>query len=401
MKLSKDLMRKIERDAVTVLKRRDLRKTKPNIYLHVEELPAKKRLRSPLKDIQIPRKSALVFADLAPEYNWGHPCKHILYDTNTGKPYKEIDGEFPPKDFFKEPKKFKPIKRPQKRVDVVKKRRIKARKIEPLKVRYVTGIKHFLLKFIGNRYAILFAGMAHNRHTNDLEFLYRTLVDIYNYDPANIYVLNYDGTINYQDPPDEGIENWPGDDTAYQMPVNDQGSKTALEATFDDLATKLKSNDTLFIHTNNHGGGPPNEDEATLCCFPDWDAMTVTEFAAKLAELPKFLSLIVMMEQCHSGGFQQPIIDNSPATHTHFAAACEEDRSSIGGPDFDPFALDWIAAVTGQYPDEDGLEQEVDTSADGRISVFEAYVYANDVKHAFDTPVSDDKPNDCGKKLFL
>ena len=63
--------------------------------------------------------------------------------------------------------------------------------------------------------------------------------------------------------------------------------------------------------------------------------------------------------------------------------------------------MDWIAAVTGQYPDEDGLEQEVDTSEDGRISVSEAHVYANNVKDPFDTPVSDDKPDNIGDKLFL
>ena len=400
MKLSKELMGKIERDAKNNLKRKKLLK-RANIYLHVEELPAKKKLRSPLKDLDIPRKSALVFADLAPEFNWGHPCKHMLYDTDKGRLYKEIDAEFPPTEFFKRTDKFRAIQMPIKPRAPVKLRRSRLKPLPSISKRYLEAIKKVLVGFRGIRYAILFAGMSHNRHTNDLEFLYRTLVDIYNYNPANIYVLNYDGTINYQEPPDEGIGNWPGDNTAYQMPVNDQGTKAALEATFDDLATKIRQVDSLFIHTNNHGGGPPNIDEATLCCYPDWDAMTVTEFAAKLAELPAFKTLIVMMEQCHSGGFQNPILTNSPATNTHFAAACEENKSSIGGANFDPFALDWIGAITGQYPDAEGLDQEVDTSEDGRISVTEAFIYANDVKHNFDTPVTDDQPNDIGKKLFL
>ena len=123
MKLSKGIMRKIERDAKSILKRRDLRKKKADLYIHVDEIPAKKTLRSPQKDIKITRKTALVFADLAPEYNWGHPCKHIFYDAKTGERYKEEDAEFPPVEFFEEKKKYKPVKKPRKRIDVVKKRR--------------------------------------------------------------------------------------------------------------------------------------------------------------------------------------------------------------------------------------------------------------------------------------
>jgi len=74
-----------------------------------------------------------------------------------------------------------------------------------------------------------------------------------------------------------------------------------------------------------------------LCTYSGADYYA-SDFGAKLAELPKFLHLVVMMEQCHSGGFNQPILDNSPATHTSVASACLEPNNSIGGAHFDPFA---------------------------------------------------------------
>jgi len=108
-----------------------------------------------------------------------------------------------------------------------------------------------------------------------------------------------------------------------------------------------------------------------------------------------------MMEQCHSGGFVTPIVNNTPAMATHVAAACEELKSSIGGADFDPYALDWIAAVTGSYADGSGLHLVVDSNADGRISMSEAFIYADADKDPYDTPVSDEKPAGYGDHIFL
>jgi hypothetical protein len=44
------------------------------------------------------------------------------------------------------------------------------------------------------------------------------------------------------------------------------------------------------------------------CCYPNWDSLGVAAFTNKLAELPRFRCLMVMMEQCHSGGFNSSVI---------------------------------------------------------------------------------------------
>ncbi|MBS0423729.1 MAG: hypothetical protein JSR71_04715 [Proteobacteria bacterium] len=72
-----------------------------------------------------------------------------------------------------------------------------------------------------------------------------------------------------------------------------------------------------------------------------------SDFANTLATLPKHYCMMVMMEQCHAGGFNAPILAKSPATNTSVSSACLELNNSIGGAQFDPFARDWIAAIAG------------------------------------------------------
>ena len=157
------------------------------------------------------------------------------------------------------------------------------------------------------------------------------------------------------------------------------------------------ANDLLLIHTNNHGGH--NGTESYLCTYSGDDYLA-SDFAAKLATLPKFYTLVVMMEQCHSGGFNVPILAHSPATYTSVSSACEELRSSIGGADFDPFARDWIAAMTGHTPYGGPLASNPDTDGSSKVSAREAHNYAVAVKNPYDTPVYGESSASAGN-VFL
>lgn len=386
MKIRSDVLAKIKEQSLRQLNVNDRKRR--NIYIDNEQLPAGKVLVAGHQRMELTRDTALVFEDLAPQFNWGHPCRYILHDPNSGEPYDSVTAEFPPN--LKEPREslqifHEPVKQINRLQEKIKKPAV------------AVGLINALTNALGTRYAVLVSGASNNRHVNDVEFLYRTLIDVYGFDPANINVLNYDGTIDYSGGP-HPVGNWPGDNTAYRMVVNDQGTKSAFEDVLDNLKTNLKLEDLLFIHMNNHGGHDGTE--SYLCTYSGADYLA-SDFAAKLATLPKFATLAVMMEQCHSGGFITPIIDNTPALATHVAAACREDRSSIGGADFDPFALDWIAAVNGTYADGTGLHLVVDSNGDGRISMSEAFTYADADKDPYDTPVSDDKPAGYGDYIFL
>jgi hypothetical protein len=95
-----------------------------------------------------------------------------------------------------------------------------------------------------------------------------------------------------------------------------------------------------------------------------------------------------MMEQCHAGGFNAPILAKSTASATSVATAATEPNVSWGSADghWDCFARDWIAAQLGHDPYGAALACNADADGDGRIQAEEAYGYANAVHYSGDTP---------------
>ncbi len=348
------------------------RRQRTNLYLDERTYRAGETIGPPRLEIVARKASVLVFADDEPQANFGHACRYLLYDAKTGQFDHQVATEFPP--FTKAPpKSLKAFHEP---------------------IQFVAKPNLFRLRPYwrcpivfpdGTRYAILYAGMSNKRHLNDMEFLYRTLIDLYGFDPDNIYALSYDGTLNTQD----GVQTkWPGDDTNYRIQITGQGTQSALESAIDDLKKRLKTRDLLLIHTNNHGGYDGTPGTANLCTYPNWDGYYAQDFANKVGELPKFQKLIVMMEQCHAGGFNGPILAKSPADATSVASAATEPNNSYVSADlnWDPFARDWIAAQAGHDPFGGALASNPDSNGNGRIEAEEAYAYANLVKDPRDTP---------------
>ncbi|MCK4637998.1 MAG: hypothetical protein KAT33_01120, partial [Bacteroidales bacterium] len=289
MKIKNEIKSKIKKEVLSGLKRMNCQKDF-NIYLKNDIIDTGVKMNAGLQKIDIPKKTAFVLIDEAPTLNWAHPCEHILCDSETGEIYNRIKASFPPSEFMRNPESFEDIHTPVKRKNVLKDRKLSTSPIP--------AITNALNNARGDRYAILFSGESDNRHVNDMEFLYRTLIDIYGFDANKITVLNHDGTLNYNGGP-KPVNNWPGDNTAYQMPVDDEGTGVALENALDDLKTELKKDDFLFIHSNNHGYGPPDPlyPISGLCAYKNigWVEYSSTAFGNKLAELPEFAVLMVMM----------------------------------------------------------------------------------------------------------
>lgn len=363
-----DIFEKVQKNARETLRYNKAQAS--NLFIQKEILPQGHVIEAQHEEIPLKQNTVMVFSDDAPLYNWAHPCRYMLYDEKDGELYEEVKANFPPY-LIKPPETYEAFHEPVRWPDTDL--------LKPIipKLRFVWRVPK------GKRYAVLFSGASNNRHVNDLEFLYRTLIDIYNFPSRNIFVLNYDGTINYSRGP-KPVVNWPGDSTAYRMRVNGQGTKSEMEGVFNALKTRLSSDDFLLIHTNNHGGH--NGTESYLCTYSG-SSYLASDFAAKLGELPQIRCLMVMMEQCHSGGFNAPIIASSPSSGTSVASACEEHRSSIGGANFDPFARDWIAAVNDADPYGTALASNPDTDGSGKVSAKEAFDYADSIHHSYDTPV--------------
>jgi len=152
------------------------------------------------------------------------------------------------------------------------------------------------------------------------------------------------------------------------------------------LKGKLRSDDSLFIHTNNHGDNSNNQ--SFLCAYPNWGQYWASDFCNDLGSLPAYQSLLVMMEQCNSGGFNSPVLASSTAKNTSIASAAIASQSSYASPDgnWDSFARDWIAAQAGHDPYGASLASNPDTDGDGVIEAEEAFSYALSVQNPSDSP---------------
>ena len=254
------------------------------------------------------------------------------------------------------------------------------------------------------RYAILFSGMSFRRHVNGLEFCYRTLVDHLGFAPDNVRVLNYDGSPHaFGDDEGESCGVWPGDGTSYRMVVNAEGSRAAFRDALAAIGAKLTANDQLFINTTGHGGHHGHGRGPDLVTYPYCERFRCRDFCAELAKLPPHRSLVVLMAQCFSGGFNQAVLDASRAAATFIAAAtAEQGQSFMSFEDrnWDAFQRNWIAALAGR--DVDGAAAVgIDASRAGsrRISVREAFDYASGCPGSspYDSPECAARPETAGE----
>ncbi|MCD4706545.1 MAG: hypothetical protein K8S62_02265 [Candidatus Sabulitectum sp.] len=374
-------------------------RTDENFLMYLDRQVFKKgsELDIVTKKIKFAQPTNVVFVDEAPMMNFAHPCNYLLYNASTGEFIKKVDAEFP-YFMFDKPDSIELFRTCRNIEALRRKKRIRVQ-LDPGKLSAYRKLAPFPLKFsvTGTRYAILFSGASNGRHVNDMEFLYRTLLDVYGYDPANIFVLNHDGTLNYntmswETPPADGFG---PDGSAWRMTVNGAGNRTDFQSVIATLAAKIKWSDCLLIHANNHGGWNSTAGDGYLCT--QGSSFYAADFAADLATLPKFKSLLVAMEQCHAGSFMQPIMNNSPADKTVFQAAVPWNGSSAGSWPFDPWAEMWISAMAGVRGDGSALAISPDDNLDSLISSWEAYDYAI----AIDNPVMDESSVDLSKSIFL
>jgi hypothetical protein len=342
--------------------------------LHVDEriYEAGETIGPPFQRIVAQRPSILVFADDDPHANFGHDCRYLLYDAETGEFQREAPARLPP---YVVPKAvtLRPFHAPVRFVET------------PNLFHVWPDFRCPVLVPANNRYAIMFSGMSGKAPLNDMEFLYRTLIDVYSFDPSNIYALHYDGSFGSWDGP---ATVWPGDGTVYRIRLTGPGTRVAFENAIDELKGKLRRDDVLLLHTNQCGDWDPKSGTACLYTYPNFDLYDANALATKLGELPRFGQLCVMVGQCSSGGFSSPIIAHSTADATSVACAAAEQNAAFPSPDgnWGRFALDWIAAQAGHTPFGTALAFSADFDADGQIEAEEAFGYANAVTDPGDTP---------------
>jgi hypothetical protein len=250
------------------------------------------------------------------------------------------------------------------------------------------------------RYAILFSGMSFRRHVNGMEFCYRTLVDRLGFARENIHVLSYDGSLRSSREPDEvaPLTVWPGDQTPYRLQVTGEGTRVAFQSALQTVGSKLERDDQLFINTTGSGGNHGNCRGPDLIVYPNALRYRCRDFCADLATLPPHRSLIVLMAQCFSGGFNKPILDASQAASTFIASAADETNPSFALPDdlnWDSFQRNFITALGGYDVDGMAHSHRDNLRMSRWITVGEAFKSAvtAPIRSPYDSPVCAARPD--------
>lgn len=266
-------------------------------------------------------------------------------------------------------------------------------KINPL-------ICHLSTTIASNHYALLFSGgvnaaNAHARYWNDLKYMYQTLKKA-GYSDDKIVVVYKDGN--------------PGDATG-EVIVDYPASIAGVDNAFAFLAGKLDGNDQLFFFATNHGGGyhvaegvnygglsdsdgdeiDAQRKDETIYYYNEAGQIADDLLKTKINSLGVGV-LIAVLEPCFSGGLLRDLSGDKRIICT---AANEFEFSwSRAGGLYDEFSYHFTAALNGNTPE--GGVVNADLDGDGKISIYEAYRYAQWNDTAAEHPQYDDNGNQIG-----
>jgi hypothetical protein len=176
--------------------------------------------------------------------------------------------------------------------------------------------------------------------------------------------------------------------------TDSSAAKAAIRSAIQQAAADSEDGDVFLYYHTSHGGQYSGTD--TYLCSYDQD-YTDTEIGADLAQFSSGVSVVVVIDACHSGGIFKsagspswPIIQSIKAAHTAeiqrqfdakglttplsaddnlaFITACDYDEQSWAGTPYSLYAGLLIEAC--------GQPADADTNSDGEYSFIELHDYA-------------------------
>lgn len=243
------------------------------------------------------------------------------------------------------------------------------------------------------RYAILFSGSAQRRHLNGLEYCYRMLVDRYSFPIDNILTLYHRNELIANRRP---AMHWPREPGSFStecvtpltLRLSGRANREELKRACNTVSAKLQPTDLVFIFICGHGDAHSTQSESeSFIVLEDWTRYRATQFCDDLELLRAHRSLLVLMQQCYSGGFIEPIIDRQrtgriKAHEISIACASHETSYATENGTFDSFAFNWITAHLNG----------IDTNGSGHVEASDAYEYAAAHTDRRDLPDTDHHP---------
>jgi hypothetical protein len=181
--------------------------------------------------------------------------------------------------------------------------------------------------------------------------------------------------------------------------VSGPSTRAAIQQWFATTGARLTDGDRLFIYFTGHGGAGPRQapKNTTLDLWLD-GAMTVKEFTALLDKLHRKVQVVLIMVQCHAGGFGGVLFPGGEAGPVlgeqvrcgffatwsdRLAAGCTSDTHEA---DYKDYTTYFFAALSGHARTGQALAPP-DYDHDGRTSLAEAHAYVQLTSDTIDLPV--------------
>jgi len=256
----------------------------------------------------------------------------------------------------------------------------------------------------GHVHAVIISGgksklMNHERYWNDCAFLYRTLREDYHFSKQDITLLISDGGEAGRDmllADGSGFATSPADlDGDGERDVWLPATLEQVDATLTELASKLTTNDRLFLFMIDHGDSEDGLRESYA--FMWGGGRLYDTHLAQLLDAFHVASMSLCLGMCHSGGF----MDDLQRENRIIATSCagHEDSWACRDKPYDEFVYQWTCAVAGHDPE--GHAIDADTDGDGQISMAEAFSYAYQHDRREETPQYSSTPASLGEQWSL
>jgi hypothetical protein len=179
--------------------------------------------------------------------------------------------------------------------------------------------------------------------------------------------------------------------------VRGPSTRQSLTSWFADTGSKLKQGDRLFIYFTGHGGRGRPQRNTTLALWND-ASMPVKEFVTLLDRVPADVPVVIVMVQCHAGGFADVLFDRGTppnlsnanrcgffaTLHNRQAAGCTAD---IDEENYHEYSTFFFAALHGRSRTGEAVARP-DYDRDGKVSFAEAHAYVQIESDTIDIPLA-------------
>jgi hypothetical protein len=180
--------------------------------------------------------------------------------------------------------------------------------------------------------------------------------------------------------------------------VKGPSSIKSIDEWFDAKREWTDDQRLIFYFTGHGGGGPKEKPRNTSLNLWNGETMLVDGLVKRLDRLPVTVPVVLVMVQCHSGGFADVIFSHgnmaeglSPHPRCGFFATIPEQlaagcTSDISEENYQEYSTYFWAAMSGQPRLGPAIERP-DYNHDGKVSFNEAHAYVIINSPTIDLPV--------------